>query len=358
MPMRHRQTPGVELHPQGGFHVPTVTAGHGDDHGDAALPSPIEYPSVTGFHAIVSETQAPQTVAFVGVGTRQENQEMGRETVVQMLQRLLQRLDVGRVITAIRQLDVEVAGLLAEREVFFPVQRQGEDRWIIPKDVSRSIALMHVQIHNGNAQRLGSLGLPLAHPFGLHEPGGDRCIVEHAETTALVGVSMMGTPGQIASNTLAIQRGSTRLEGGAHRSSGALCHGRAPWKTDLALFSRGQATFGDSCDVGRGVHQRQLTVCGGLGLCEADDRQMRLKSFAQSRIFDHRKTMALGQWQHKMVGVEGMHPRIVPTLSMAGMVVVFLIDPLCCSAQKKLAFFWQTFIIDCVALQHRLIHLL
>ena len=53
------------------------------------------------------------------------------------------------------------------------VQRQRKDRLISGQNRSRAITLMHIEINDGN---------PCNMPFGLHQSGRNRRVVEHAKT--------------------------------------------------------------------------------------------------------------------------------------------------------------------------------
>jgi len=63
----------------------------------------------------------------------------------------------------------------------------------------------------------------------------------------------------------------------------------------------------DALDVGRRVHQRQLAVAGRGRLGKAQGRQLGRQTLAQAAVLAHRKAVALGQGQDKVVGVERLH---------------------------------------------------
>ena len=55
-----------------------------------------------------------------------------------------------------------------------------------------------------------------AAPFGLHQTGSHRRVVEHAKTAAFVGISVVRAPRQIGGHALPLkQRGSGRHDGRA-----------------------------------------------------------------------------------------------------------------------------------------------
>ena len=120
------------------------------------------------------------------------------------------------VLQAIGEGEVEVAGLLAQREVGGGVGREGEHPRIAGEDRRGAVALVHVEVHHQQ----------LAHQaFGQQHPGGDRHIVEDAEAAAVVGEGVVGAAGQVAGQTV-LQRQTGREHGAAHRQPAAPHQGR------------------------------------------------------------------------------------------------------------------------------------
>jgi len=168
--------------------------------------------------------------------------------------------------------------------------------------VGGAVALVHIQVNHRHLELVAAL----APGFGLHQAGGDRDVVEHAKTAPLVGVGMVRATGQVASD--ALPQGSTgSRHRGSDRAPRPLGHGRAPGKTDLPVKSGIQGALRDALDVGRGVHQRQLAIAGGWGLRQRDARQLGHQPVTQAAVLVHRKAVAFGQRQDKVVGVEGVH---------------------------------------------------
>ena len=110
------------------------------------------------------------------------------------------------------------------------MQRQGEHRGVVTKNMRCAIALMDIQIHHRHLQRPALLPRPL----GLHQASGHRHIVEDAKPAALVRVSMVGAACQIRRHAF-FEGGSRRHDGGTDRAPGPLDHALGPWKTDFAL---------------------------------------------------------------------------------------------------------------------------
>jgi hypothetical protein len=121
-PVPQRDAVGVDLDLHRGLQVVPIAARHGEGQRQAALPGPVEHPAVTRLQSVETQSQAPQAIALVRIGTGQVNHQPGGEPPVQLVQRLLQCGQVGIVIASVGQLDVQVTGFLAEREVAGPVQ--------------------------------------------------------------------------------------------------------------------------------------------------------------------------------------------------------------------------------------------
>src|SRR5205085_7155529 len=83
------------------------------------------------------ELEAAEPVALVRIGARQIEDEAGWRVAMALPQRgerAVERLQVLLVAAAVGQLDVEVARLLAEREVLRAVQRQREHGRVVAED--------------------------------------------------------------------------------------------------------------------------------------------------------------------------------------------------------------------------------
>mgnify|MGYP006955229358 CR=1 FL=1 len=111
--------------------------------------------------------------------------------LVQLRQPLGQRAQVLGVFAAIGQAQITVAFLLANGEVFGAMQGQGEHIRVAAQNKRGAVALVHVQIHHGHLQRSRLRRKRLACKLDLHLLGGHRNVVENAEPTALVWVSVV-----------------------------------------------------------------------------------------------------------------------------------------------------------------------
>ena len=207
----------------------------------------------------MAQGKAAKPVTHMGISTRQIQHQPGCKVLVQQIQRLLQRLQVFIVRTAIGQFHIQVARLLAKRKVARPVQRQREHAGIAAKDMRRAVALVHVQVDDRYAQRLRRASAARTLPFGLHEACGHRNVVEHAKSAAFVGIGVVRAAGQIARQPFS-QGHAARRNGGAHRACPALGHRLGPRKTDLSLCRCRQGAGSDRLDVAWRVGQGQFSI--------------------------------------------------------------------------------------------------
>ncbi len=168
--------------------------------------------------------------------------------------------------------------------------------------MGRAIALVHIQVNHRNFHLLAFVPPGL----GLHQPSGDRNVVEHTKPAALVRIGMVRAARQVARHALPQGIASSR-HGGAHRAAGPLGHGGTPRKADFPLQGGLQSPGAHPLDVGGRVHQRQLAITGGWGLLHLDDGQLLCEAVTQPAVLAHRKPVALGQRQDKVVGVVSVH---------------------------------------------------
>ena len=183
--------------------------------------------------AVRCQREGAQAVACPGVDSGLVDDQLGRKRLEGQLQRLLESGEVGGVTSAFGQGHIEVTGGLAKRVVFGAVHRQGEDAGIFVEDDGGSVSLVYVAVHHHRA---------LDPPLGLQRADGHTRVVEQAESTALVGVRVMGSAGEVHPATV-LERGARarkcRLRCGAPGWLGrpgkpirrAALDGRVPWMT-------------------------------------------------------------------------------------------------------------------------------
>ena len=324
LPVLQCHAVGIDLNLHRLFHVHPIPAGHGKRQWNTALPGPVKHPAVARFQAVVTQAQAAQAVPFKRISAGQKKNKPWRQRSVQFVQREVQRLQVGVVAAAVRQFDIQVAGFLAKRKVLGTVQRQREDAGIVGKNTGGAVALVHIQINHRDLQRLTRHARPCflePRPFGLHQPGSHRRIVEHTKTAAPVGVGMVRAACQVGGQARGLQslpsvcalpgrktQGHARSSHrGAHRAPGAFCHGQAPGETDVALCRWRQCAATHGADIRRRMHQRQFAVSGGWRLHQLNSGPFDSQPIAQARVFGHGEAVPLGQGQHKVVSVKSVH---------------------------------------------------
>ena len=184
------------------------------------------------------------------------------------------------------------------------MQREGEDRIVALKNLGGSVALVHIQIDDGDFQRL----FVLTKPLGLHQACRHCRVVEDTKATALVGIGVMRAARQIGRQALALEQ---RCSGSQHtrpdRAARALHHLGRPRKTNLFLLRCAQAALRYRLDVVRCVNQRQLAVAGGLRHMQLNVRHLLQQSVAQPAVFGHGEAVSRRQRQDKLVGIKSAH---------------------------------------------------
>ena len=114
------------------------------------------------------------------------------------LQGLVQGCQVRLIGAAIRQADIQIAGLFAKREVFFAMQGQCEHGGVARKHMGRPIALVHIQINHRHFHVLAVVPTCL----GLHQACGHGDVVEHTKAPALMRIGVVRAARQVAGHAL------------------------------------------------------------------------------------------------------------------------------------------------------------
>ena len=167
--------------------------------------------------------EASQPIAAQRVGPRQVEHEFGREPGKDFLQGLFHRRQIGFVPGAVGKPQVQVAGFLAVGPVALPVHRAGEHGGVALEDRRVGVALVYVQIDDGDT----AVPTVVAEIADRH---GD--VVEQAISRAPAGVGVMRAAAQDPS--AAVAHGVSR---GRHGSID-----RRPCPVDQAL-RKGQPDF-------------------------------------------------------------------------------------------------------------------
>ena len=138
--------------------------------------------------AVDRELQAPEPIAFVGIGAAEIEHQIGPMRVEDARQVLGERGEILLVAGAVLEGDVEVADFLPERKVVRAVQREREHRGLVPEDGGGAVALVHVAVDDRRA-RDGAL----AQQHGRR----DRDVVEHAVAFAAIAEGVMRPAGEV-----------------------------------------------------------------------------------------------------------------------------------------------------------------
>ena len=95
--------------------------------------------------------------------------EVGREIIQHTRQRVMEDGEIGGILHPVGQADVQRRARLAHREIFFGMDRQGENIRPARQQRSRAVALMHVEVEDEDTIRL---------PFRDQPVGGNGKIIE------------------------------------------------------------------------------------------------------------------------------------------------------------------------------------
>ena len=241
-----------EVHADRRGDVAAIASGHrhGDRHAERL--GKVEDHAVARLHACGRKLELAQPIALVRVRARDVNQQLRLETAPHCREAIAQCRKVGIVAGAIRQRDVQGAGLLAEREVRGRVNREREHRRIAVKDLCSAIALVHVKVDDCDLKHASP-----ARGFALHDPRGDRHIVEYAVAGTACVLCVVRAAGEVDRHAVERRR-SARGDGGPSRAPRSLDHLRRPWKTDGANLGGIQSPGENALDILRRMGQRQL----------------------------------------------------------------------------------------------------
>ena len=100
-----------------------------------------------------------------------------------------QQRQIGVVLEPGLERQIEVALLLVQRKIGPAVHREREHPRLVAEDGGGTVALMDVEVDHER---------PLDPCFGEQHAGRDRDVVEHAESRAVIGESVMAAAGGVA----------------------------------------------------------------------------------------------------------------------------------------------------------------
>ena len=185
--------------------VGTVAACHRDGDGHRPFAAGVENNPVPFAESAKGECQPAESIAVIGIRTRQEDRQVGNRFSKCRLQTVPQRRQIFGIARSVGQTDVEIAHFLRLGIVPLAVNRKRVNGWIIADDRRRAVPLMHVAV---NYQYVGneivSLKISRRHDT----------VVEQTETLASIPISMMGAARQIDGTTVN-QRGTAGLDRGS-----------------------------------------------------------------------------------------------------------------------------------------------
>ncbi len=168
------------------------------------LKSPVKDTAVTGLHAIIRNSQSPQTVTLMRVCSGQVENQVGTKAPRQLIESLFERFQIGYILASIGQLDIAITCLFTCREVLGTMQRQCKNRSVTSKDASGTISLVDIKINHGYLQSV----LRMMGVLTLHLACCNSYIIEYAEPAATIRVRVM-------SATCQIRRNPSTLDGSA-----------------------------------------------------------------------------------------------------------------------------------------------
>ena len=100
-----------------------------------------------------AQRQPAEAVVVVGVGAGQIDDEIGAGEVEGGVEAVVELQQVGIVVAAVWQFDVEIAGFLLEGKITGAVDGEGENTVVAAQDAGGAVALMDIAIDDQDALR-------------------------------------------------------------------------------------------------------------------------------------------------------------------------------------------------------------
>ena len=155
---------------------------------------------------------------------------------------------VGRILGAVRQVDIEIGGHFSEWEILGAVQADDKHVGLILEDGRVAVALMHIEIEHGNALRCTLLD---------QSQRSNGQVVENAEAGTEIAVRMVCAAGELAGNALR-QRCMCGCQRAPNRGARAPHQRFAPRQPDAAHDVRGDCAIEHGGHVGRTMRAQQI----------------------------------------------------------------------------------------------------
>jgi hypothetical protein len=132
-------------------YVLRMAARHHDRDRQTGRAAEIQDQRVARAQSFLRQRESAEAIVAIRIGSGKIDREFGLRCRQRMTFAPLQCIKVVGVTGAIRQFDVEIAGLFAKRKIPGAVNRKGEHRRIICQDRGGAVALMHIAIQDCHA---------------------------------------------------------------------------------------------------------------------------------------------------------------------------------------------------------------
>jgi multidrug resistance protein, MATE family len=191
-----------------GYCVDVLAVAAADDTAerDVARAEEVDDGPVAFFQAAIAQGEPAQPVVAMWIDAGIVEDEVGAACLPDIFQHLLHDRQIGLVLDAIGQRDVDIGGDLVVRIVLRGMNGNRDDALLVPKYVGGAIALVHIQIDHEHAAD---------HMISKETGSGDRDIVEGAEPGAVGIACVMAAAGAVQCKTMC--HGETRRQNGAGR---------------------------------------------------------------------------------------------------------------------------------------------
>jgi len=270
-------------------------------HGDrkSGIETGGEHTPVALAHPGGAERELAEPISFPRVGAGDVDRQVGARPCKSRGKRRFERLEVRPVGGAVREGNVEVGGLLAEREVLRAVDRVGEDRGVVVEDRGGTVSLVHVAVDHDD---------PCRESVALKDPRRHGGVVEDAVALPPLPERVVRPPGKVDRHAV-LQR---RLAGGDRspdRTPGALGERDRPGKSDPAPGGGGKRPVEREAHVLGIVGEGEAGVVGGDGDLDraGPGGSGVVDESAQQAVFRFREAVTFREGEAEPVGGEDSH---------------------------------------------------
>ncbi|MNV32498.1 hypothetical protein D3C71_1238380 [compost metagenome] len=191
--------------------VAPITASRYGGDGQTVAYRTVKHHGVPLTHPGVAQGEVAELVGLVHVDPGLVEDEIGAVEAQRQIQRLAQGLEVGVVLHAAWQGEVQMGGGFVVGEVVLAMQGEGDDVPAPRAQGGAAISLVDIEIHDEHL---------LAAPLVEAGPGCDHQIVEQAEATAKVPMGVVIAAGDLQAAAL-LEGVTAGGDGGPDRAQGA-----------------------------------------------------------------------------------------------------------------------------------------